>query len=182
MQLFHDLLAVNIIFFFFFRFSGPGFKKKKTKRAAYGPSGRSLAHPCLRRSTATAEHASGAPSLCHSAGALVSPVEWPRLVASWSLSPCSLSPWPLSLELTRSASWNAELRTHGHTEHRHTLAASFLFLSGQRSSLHRGVSAAVSFTRTSVKYVEYLTLNASEVVKPTAPPQGLAYVLRGIFE
>lgn len=38
-----------------------------------------------------------------------SPAEWPRFVASWSLSPCSLSPWPLSLELTMSASWNAEL-------------------------------------------------------------------------
>lgn len=32
------------------------------------------------------------------------PEECPRLVASWSLSPCSLSPCPLSLELTRSAS------------------------------------------------------------------------------
>ncbi len=38
-----------------------------------------------------------------------SPAVWPRLVASWSLSPCSLSPCPLSLELTISASWNAEL-------------------------------------------------------------------------
>lgn len=42
-----------------------------------------------------------------------SPVEWPRFVASWSLSPCSLSPWPLSLELTMSASWNAELEERG---------------------------------------------------------------------
>lgn len=38
------------------------------------------------------------------------PEDWPRLVASWSLSPCSLSPCPLSLELTMSASWNAELQ------------------------------------------------------------------------
>lgn len=45
------------------------------------------------------------------------PAEWPRLVASWSLSPCSLSPWPLSLELTRSASWNAELQPQ--TAHNH---------------------------------------------------------------
>lgn len=48
---------------------------------------------------------------------LVLPEEWPRLVASWSLSPCSLSPWPLSLELTRSASWNAELQPQ--TVHNH---------------------------------------------------------------
>lgn len=42
-------------------------------------------------------------------GNLFLPEERPRFMASWSLSPCSLSPWPLSLELTRSASWNAEL-------------------------------------------------------------------------
>lgn len=41
------------------------------------------------------------------------PAECPRLVASWSLSPCSLSPCPLSFELTMSASWNAELKSRG---------------------------------------------------------------------
>lgn len=56
------------------------------------------------------------------------PEECPRLVTSWSLSPCSLSPWPLSLELTRSASWNAELQTEQTERPRspcfhHTLAA-----------------------------------------------------------
>lgn len=64
---------------------------------------------------------------------LVLPEEWPRLVASWSLSPCSLSPWPLSLELTRSASWNAELQpqtAHNHfyqTEVRNPLERSVIF-------------------------------------------------------
>lgn len=64
---------------------------------------------------------------------LVLPEEWPRLVASWSLSPCSLSPWPLSLELTRSASWNAELQpqtAHNHfyrTEVKNPLGLSAIF-------------------------------------------------------